>query len=58
MILPIENQTENRLHGFDGDSLFLGALHVEDMMLYAVLIDERLIAVWEVLLDQCSKMVR
>lgn len=55
VISLIEHQPKDGLHCRDGDGLFLGALHIEDMVLDAMSAEESIIALGEILLDQCAK---
>jgi hypothetical protein len=58
MILAVEHEPQNRPHRLDWDLLLLGTLHVEDMVLDAVLADERVVSLGEVLLDECATTLR
>lgn len=51
----VEHQSEDGLHRRDGNCLFLGALHVEDVMLDTIFAEESIIALREILLDQCAE---
>ena len=51
----VKHQSENVLHRRNGNCLFLCALHVEDVMLDTISAEESIIAIGEVLLDQCAK---
>jgi hypothetical protein len=52
VVLPIQDHAQDRPHGGERDLLLLGALHVEDGVLDAVLVQERPVALGEVLLHQ------
>lgn len=50
----VEYQPEDGLHRRNGNGFFLGALHVKDMMLDSISAEKSIIALGEVLLDQCA----
>lgn len=55
VVSRVEDEAEDGSHDVDGDRLLLGALHVEDEMLYAVVGQERLVLGREVLLHEGSR---
>lgn len=54
IILLVKNKAQDRLHGLDRNGLFLGPLHIEDMMFDAIGIDKTPVSRWEVLLDKSA----
>jgi len=55
MILPVKDQPQDGLHGFDGDLFLLCTLHVENVVSYTILVDEGLVALRKILPNQRTR---
>ena len=52
VVASVQDYAQDRLHGRDRDGLLLGALHVEDGVLDAVLVKEGIVSLRKVFLHQ------